>query len=317
MKKLLTMLMVICMIVGLAACKSKGKTAGSEGRPAGWDADAQVLKWLNGLSHARTVEELAPYVSSDTTKADKEYYISQITQLEGDTQISEGGMETSVYIPTYEKAETTLLGTFEGYEILHVKLQIQNDDPEVLVSTLPVGTVLLLKIENGRYVTNLSLTFGEELQDTYEICYECHGGGTAAHMSVSCFQCWGAGVMTQCVCDACGESFETAGVFDPEEEKIGGLTGVLDTEVEKISGLTGAVIIESDILDANDYLHSTFYSVSCPECYGTSITMKETVTCSGCDGKGGVLMTECQVCEAGGGPEHTCTICDGKGYIKH
>lgn len=304
-KQLLSVLLVFCVVFGLAAC-------GAAEHPEGWDAEAKFLEWFNGFEQAKTAEELKPFVCEGTTVEQMEAWLQKreeqreaarqeqeeiwqgfqepqetILPETEDSQVSTTPMwvvppdlaldiNNSVVatLPDEQFGETeydyvimALIDNYKGYEIICYQA---SGDYCVMFGTQA------LKIENNRYVSSLDEKFNlsvSEKYKKYELCVDCSGGITSH--GEGCWSCDGTGKAEtgEQQCKKCNTIYS--------EEDMN--TGAYDT---------------------------------CPECGTYNEYTPIIATCEECQGTG-FYDTDCEKCKKNGASNHTCDTCDGKGWIKN
>lgn len=288
-KKVLSFLLVLCMLVSFAACSDEVD------RPDDWDEKAEFLEFLNGYYSADSAEKLTPYVVADTPDSQKEAVLS----LKASAKETAGDMP---YITDYvfDSVEMTLLETYEGYEIFWVtarssayeKAMRNFNSMDLTISdsylglgvaaapTMAIQQIFALTIEDDRYVVSLDEDFQKEIQAKYTWCQNCLGHGYVySQGSALCPQCTGMqeGEFSR-KCSACG------------------------TEAVEVITEPGDTSANDD-----DVIISAESAFVCPNCGGKEFVV--TITPA----------PPCDVCQNTGliDTKQDCPDCAGKGYIKH
>jgi hypothetical protein len=221
LKKLISLLLVLCVLFSLAACGS-APAHESESKPAGWDVEAEVLRFLNGFHTAKTVEDLKPYALSKNSNSLLEAYITQTNKLlEESWQNSDVRLDYRDY--PFDSVTVTVLDTYKGYEILWINAigtafaQAYNDLSAMggPISAVSPGNTFLfpLTVENGHYVTSFDERLLQEIRSKYDYCESCHGSGYEMSIGSPCAECSGLGLFVNCVCNDCGEAFQEQPLF--------------------------------------------------------------------------------------------------------
>ena len=106
LKRLSLVLLALCLLFGFAACGS-APAHESEPKPENWDMEAEVLRFLNGMNTAKTVEELRPYVLSENPDRLLEKYIAETNKILEETwQYSDVKLDYRDY--TYDSVRVTV-----------------------------------------------------------------------------------------------------------------------------------------------------------------------------------------------------------------
>lgn len=301
LKRLMLILLTLCMVLTLAACAESEPAEKEETRPADWNTEAEVLRFCNGFYRAKTEEDLKPYVHSETADA-------RIKELVDETNAAlEGNIGTLDYRDyPFDAVEVTVLDTYKDYEILWVKLsssafekaikaQSSHDGGPASYTMIGPNMLVVVTVENGHYVTSLDEDFAKEVLEKYNYCNECHGSGESHVFLATCLECNGFGAYAQCVCNDCGEMF--SGTILPEPN--------ISPVVPEAGDAEGSV--NPGILEINpdtDLLVVPAPGYACPACDSGNVSVTR-VTCETCQGEGG-QETEPQ----------KCTVCNGNGWIK-
>ena len=288
LKRLSLVLLALCLLFGFAACGS-APAHESEPKPENWDMEAEVLRFLNGMNTAKTVEELRPYVLSENPDRLLEKYIAETNKILEETwQYSDVKLDYRDY--TYDSVRVTVLDTYKGYDILWVHavsssfIMAWNDlsamKGAVSAVGLPTTYLIPLTIENGHYVTSMDETLPKEIHRKYDYCDNCYGSGYEIQESFICEDCNGAGRFGNCVCNDCGNAFQ----------------------VELPPNTSGHIVNEQPITEGGLVGFAT--QRICPACESENVTLTEE-PCSSCAAEGFILIE----------PEK-CRTCDGNGWIK-
>ena len=305
-KKLITVLLSLCVLFSLAACGS-APAHESESKPADWDMEAEVLRFLNGYTMAKTVEDLRPYALSENSDSLMEEYITQTNKLlEESWQNSDVRLDYRDY--PFDSVTVTVLDTYKGYEIVWVNAtgivfaQAWEDLSEkggALNVVFPGNVFLLaLTVENGHYVTSFDERLLKEVRSKYDYCESCHSSGYEMSIESPCAECNGLGRFINCVCNDCGESFQE----QPLSISPGGLGSVGDVDTSDEETTASIQASNVPVVGIGDMVYLTHYT--CPSCESENVTVTEE-SCSSCVGEGFMLVE----------PEK-CRTCDGNGWIK-
>ena len=300
-KRMCLVLLSLCLLFSLAACGS-APAHESESKPADWDMEAEVLRFLNGYNMAKTVEGLRPYALSENSNSLLEPFITQTnTLLEESWQNSDVRLDYRDY--PYDSVTVTVLGTYKGYEIVWVTAsciafaQAWEDLSEkggALAAVFPGDTFLLaLTVENGHYVTSFDERLLKEVRSKYDYCESCRGSGYEMSTGSPCAECNGLGRFVNCVCNDCGEAFQEQPLFSIPGGL--GVVGDVDTSDEETTASTQA----SKVSVVGIVTH-----YACPSCESENVTVTEE-SCSSCAGEGFIFVEP-----------KKCRTCDGKGWIK-
>lgn len=296
-KRMCLVLLSLCLLFSITACGSAPAHEG-ESKPAGWDMEAEVLRFLNGFNMAKTVEDLRPYALSENSDSLLEAYITQTNKiLEESWQTSDVHLDYRDY--PFDSVTVTVLGTYKGYEIVWVNatgtafVQAWEDlsaKGGALNVVSPGNTFLFaLTVENGHYVTSFDERLLKEVRSKYDYCESCHGSGYEMAEGIICEECNGVGRIGNCVCNDCGNAFRVEPTFiSPDSETT--------SDGETNTDDTGPLLYHSSLGYASEQV--------CPSCGSENVTVAEE-PCGSCVGEGFTLVE----------PEK-CRTCDGNGWIK-
>lgn len=206
MKKAIVILLTLCMILPLVACVPAEETAETpkettettlpnryEERPEDWDQEKELRKCFNGAFGARTVEELSPYVLSDTTQEQKEAFLAKIEAWR--SQLPEGYPCFFDYPNDYVGAsfqennnglETFLVFSASNYDFENDVFDWEDSQKNINDAKFSAGIVegliyvcgrpaVVVAIEGGKYVVCLEETITDK--NTYVTCPTCSGEG--------------------------------------------------------------------------------------------------------------------------------------------
>lgn len=303
LKRLSLVLLTLCLLFSFTACGS-APARESESKPADWDMEAEVLRCLNGIVTAKTVEDLRPYVLSETPNSLLEKYIAETNQLLED--YSDAKLDYRDY--TYDSVTVTVLETYKGYDILWINASSSSfnqaadalSPTDGVISYVGMPTIHLapFTVENGHYVASMDETLQKEISSKYDYCQSCGGFGTGLlALAEPCEDCGFLGFITSCVCNDCGETFRGNSsmlypgmIVVPESEDSSNEETTPNTSVEieapivLVDGLTGFAGVQS--CPSCESTNVTATEEPCPTCAGAINTPAEAPMCPTCNGNG-------------------------------
>lgn len=306
LKRLILVLLALCLLFSFTAC-GNAPDRESESKPADWDMEAEVLRCLNGINTAKTVEDLRPYVLSENPNSLLEKYIAETNKmLEDSWQNSDAKLYYRDY--TYDSVTVTVLETYKGYDILWINASSSSFDQasdalsptDGVISVVGIPTTYLapFTVENGHYVISMDETLQEEIYSKYEYCQSCWGSGHGTlPIAGPCEDCGFLGFITSCVCNDCGETFrgDSSMLFSdnfvvPEhedssqEETVPDTIVKIETPLVSVDGLTGFASVQ--VCPSCESTNVTATEEPCPTCAGEINTPAEPEKCHACNGNG-------------------------------
>lgn len=301
MKKLITLLLALCLCVGLCACK-KEDTA-QEKLPDDWNRIAEATATLNQYYACRTEEDFKAVLHSSFSASERKtimeswlsYYENWNINATPEQYVSEQYVRKIKYIETYKGCDIFLVSdgyaTNDGYRTPDEPVPAVIPSSMAVQPTMMPGHLVALTVESGRYVianipTNELLAFAERIS----IC--------------SCDL--GAVVVPGDPCKGCSGT--------------GRMTAQPDTDTKTESNGTCATCGGTGRLDNENYTENTADSdqsslmlpwVPCPDCSDLNDTKISAIN--------GMLAMPCLDCEGTGLENYTigeCPYCSGNGYTK-
>lgn len=304
-KRFILIALICCMLFSMVACSKDSHSQETVEYPGNWDVNAEMLRFCNGFFHAKTVDQLKPYVVAETSdKKLQECITEQNSTLEG-------MVDTLDYRDyPYDSVEVTLLRTYKNYELFWVETTSvafeeavenlsKNELEPLTYTTIGASLLCVVTIENGRYVSTFDEALTAKVVGGYDYCNGCRGTGEQMVFGLVCSECGGAGTIFQNRCNDCGELvYAETGlpqfVIMPEASDGDGSVG------QDSDGSEGPVQVPGLAVNGN----IAGMGLVCPACQSTNIATK-IVPCESCATQ-----------EPNGGSS-ACPVCDGNGWIKN
>lgn len=285
MKKMLAILLVVCLSIGLCACGSKDtKTTNSDAKttqPKDWDTIAEATATLNQYLACETEENFRAVCHSSYSNNDikmmakyQEEYLASWPE-----DISKKFVRKVKQIDTYKGNDvffyTEGYETTDGYRTPADPLPTSKVALNMQISS-QTYSIIVLAIENGRYVlANVPTNEWKKYLEDFSFC-TCDLG-TVLIPGDPCKSCDGVGYLAEesnddsefCVND----DFVSASCLT-----CGG-DSVLDDETA-CPDCTGALMIRPFGITSMADL------TPCPDCDGTGLENYTYGDCPDCDGKG-------------------------------
>ncbi len=210
-KRLILIALICCTLFCMAACSNPSRSQEAVEHPENWDINAEILRYCNGFYHAKTADQLKPYVLAETPDKQIQKYVDDVNAFLND---SAGALDYRDF--PYDSVEVALLDTYKNYELFWVKATssaFQEATENLPVNPLEVTSyanigpnlLCLVTIENGHYVSSLDEALSKEVLEKYDYCHSCSGMGQLMDIEPVCAECGGMSMITQHTCNDCGE----------------------------------------------------------------------------------------------------------------